>query len=99
MAVLVEIGGRDAPFGLVPPLGSPDLDKGAVSPVAKDGIGLVAPVGLVAAHVEVEEAVAIEIAPGRSHADPHRPRRKLHLLEFAALQVAIELAAFPAEQV
>src|SRR5947208_1346630 len=99
MAVLIEIGGRDASRGLRPALGSPTLDKGAVALIVENGIGFIALVALVAPHVEVEETVAVEIAPGRPHADPHRSRRKLHFLECAAVQVAIELAAFPAEQV
>src|SRR5262245_40546458 len=100
MAVLVEVGGRDAARRLqLVPRGPPDLDEGAVPLVAEEGVGLIALVGLVAAHVEVEEAVAVEVAPDGPEADLHRQRRELHLLERAALDVAIELAAIPAEQV
>src|SRR4051812_49080608 len=99
MAVFVEIGGRNAARGLESVLGSPDLLEGPVPLIAKNSIGLVGLIGFKAAHVEVEEAVAIEIAPAGPNADFHWPRRKLHLLEFLALDVAIERAAFVAEQV
>src|SRR5262245_10592792 len=99
MAVLVEIGCRDTARGLQLALSSPNLDKRAVAPVAKNGVGFIAVLGFEAADVEVEEAVAVEIAPGRPDADAHGPRRKRHVREFAALEVAIELAAFPAEQI
>src|SRR4051794_9483965 len=99
MAILVEVGRRDAAPRLAAVLGFPNFDKGSVALIAVDGVRLVALVGLVAADVEVEEAVAVEVAPDGAEADLHGQRGKLDLLELLAAHVAPERAAFPAEQV
>src|SRR5262249_15528607 len=101
VAVLVEVGGRDAAAGLELLLGPPDLLEGAVALVAEDGVRLVAAAvtRLVAGHGQVEEAVAVEVAPARADADLHRPGREIDLLELLALDVAVQLAGLPAEQV